>query len=492
MPLTSASALLEMLRAYGLLDSEHLEDLGRSHSTYYPTAQTLAKELVRRGWLTVYQVNQLLQDSGQDLIVGPYVLLDRLGQGGVSQVFKAYHPKSGRLLALKVIRPELLSNPEALGRFHREMRAVAQLNHPNIVNGFNISLDGDRNFFGMEFVDGTDLRKLVELAGALPVPQACDYMRQAALGLQHAHEHGLIHRDIKPANLLLSAAGSRIKILDMGLALFKDTAEEVLTRAPIGSADYLAPEQAQDSHRVDIRADIYSLGCTFYYLLTANAPFADARSAAQKLIAHCSRQAKPVRALRPEVPAEVAAVIDKTLAKDPAQRYQTPAEVAEALAAWELKPAPGPSELQPSSGAPAAYVNPKTTRVVRRPVLPPAPLKETRPLRRPVPATVSAGAPALSLGPAGAAGEEKKVSGPFLSTKRVLTPFFLRADCPPDDVPPARPLEPRTAPAVPSAAVASTGPAGVSGVQGYRWAFWLVVALTGLACVATGLILRQY
>src|SRR5262249_31228812 len=234
--------------------------------------KALARDLIRREWLTVYQVNKLLQGRGQELFLGPYLLLQRLGEGGMGKIFKARHQRLRRIVALKVIRKERLDTPNALGRFYNEIRAVAQLAHPNIVRAYDADEVDGKHFFTMEYVEGTDLAQVLKKQGRLPVALACDYVRQAALGLQHAFERGLVHRDIKPGNWLVSTAGV-VKIRDVGLArrcLDEEDENGPLTRegAVMGTVDYLAPEQARDSHAADVRSDLYSLGCTFYHLLT--------------------------------------------------------------------------------------------------------------------------------------------------------------------------------------------------------------------------------
>ena len=199
----------------------------------------------------------------------------------MGQVFKARNWKLGRIVALKLIRKERLDSPDAIRRFQREVRAAAALSHPNIVLAYDADQIGGTHLLVMECIEGaSDLAKLVKKNGPLPVAQACEYIRQAALGLQHAFERGLVHRDIKPANLLLTADGKTVKILDMGLARLDQKAGDgeassTMTQegAVMGTPDYIAPEQAMESHTVDIRADLYSLGCTFYYLLTAKVPF---------------------------------------------------------------------------------------------------------------------------------------------------------------------------------------------------------------------------
>src|SRR5262249_14799821 len=247
---------------------------------------------------------------------GGYVLLERLGEGGMGQVFKARHQNLGRAVALKVIRSERLG-PDAVRRCQRELRAMARLSHSSIVHAYDAGEVGGVLFFTMEYVEGTDLQKLVRLAGPLPVARACGFMRQAALALQHAHEQGLVHRDVKPANLLLTAAGG-IKLLDLGLARLKhgpgDPESSTLTQEGevMGTPDFMAPEQTVESHRADIRADLYSLGGTLYFLLTGRVPFPGG-SVGEKLVKHQLREPEPLAALRPEVPAALAAVVQKLM-----------------------------------------------------------------------------------------------------------------------------------------------------------------------------------
>src|SRR3954462_10272455 len=217
MAVSSTAPLVDALCQYRLVDTAHLEEL-KAIQARFPDPKALAGELIRRGWLTPYQANQLLQGRGQELLLGSHFLLERLGEGGMGQVFKAKNWKLGRIVALKLIRKERLDNPDAIRRFEREVRSAAALSHPNIVLAHDADQIGGTHLLVMEYVEGTDLAKLVNKNGPLPVPQACEYIRQAALGLQHAHERGMVHRDIKPANLLLTANGSVVKILDMGLA----------------------------------------------------------------------------------------------------------------------------------------------------------------------------------------------------------------------------------------------------------------------------------
>ena len=250
-------------------------------------------------------------------------------------VYRAEHRLMDRPVALKVIRGDLLGNEAMVERFRREVKAAARLaSHPNIVAAYDAEQAGETHMLVMEFIEGTDLARLVDRRGPLPVGEACEYARQAALGLQHAFEDGMVHRDIKPQNLMRTTRG-QIKILDFGLARF---ASEVGSHAGVtaegmvlGSADYIAPEQIDDPHAADIRADIYSLGCTLYFLLAGQPPFPDG-SLIQKLRAHSEKTPRPLAEIRADVPPELARVVERMMAKDPARRFQTPDEVARALA----------------------------------------------------------------------------------------------------------------------------------------------------------------
>ncbi|HEV3259868.1 MAG TPA: protein kinase [Gemmataceae bacterium] len=334
----STEAFVDALREHRLLEPGQLDELTTDLQGRFSDPTAFAQEMLGRGWLTPYQVEQLLAARGQDLLLGPYILLDRLGEGGMGQVFQAYQRRLGRTVAVKTIRQDRLRHPGAVHRFQREIRAAAQLNHPNIIHIHDADRAGEIYFFVMEYVVGTDLHQLVERHGPLPAVQACDYIRQAALGLQHAHEHGLIHRDIKPANLLLSTKGSIIKVLDMGLALLhqddarRQTSSELTQEGTaMGTVDYMAPEQALDAHGVDTRADIYSLGCTLYHLLAGYPPFSGG-TMAQKLLWHQQVDPAGIEHDRADLPEALPGVLRKMIAKRPEDRYQVPAEVVIALA----------------------------------------------------------------------------------------------------------------------------------------------------------------
>jgi serine/threonine protein kinase/WD40 repeat protein len=328
-----AIPLLDRLRDSGLLQSEQLEQLGQLPETQRKDPNSLGRFVYQQGWLSKYHINQIASGKGRDLSVGPYLVLDRLGEGGMGQVFRAQHQHMQRIVALKVIRKENLGSPDAVKRFYQEVQAAAQLTHPNIVVAYDAGQVGNTHYFAMELVEGIDLSRLVKESGPVPLALACDYVRQAAAGLQHAHERCLVHRDIKPANLLLSVVNGKgtVKILDMGLARFHGGEREkgiTQTGQVIGTPDYLAPEQAMDSRAADIRSDIYSLGCTLYYLLSARPPFTG-ETLTQVLIQHQMDEA-PLEKLG--VPEGLQDVLGKMMAKKPEDRYQTPAEVESALA----------------------------------------------------------------------------------------------------------------------------------------------------------------
>ena len=352
MSIDSVETLVDTLRYERLLAPDQLVQLTEDVLAGYDGPRGLAKYLVQLGWLTVYQINHLFEGHAQDLVLGPYCIVDRLGEGGVSEVYKALDGRRDRHVALKVLRQDLRSKPDAVRQFERELKAVTRLSHPNIIRTFDASRVGSTHYFAMEFIEGTDLGKVVQLSGPLGIGEACDYIRQVASGLQHAHQLGLVHRDIKPANLFLvhppgydkpangtwkRPADPVIKILDWGLARLQGVADEAEASDPssagreegmlIGTADYIAPEQSRDPRLVDIRADIYSLGCTLYYLLTGQPPF-PGTSLMQKILQHQQEEPPRVQMLRPDVPDDLADILQKMLAKHPESRYQIPLAVS--------------------------------------------------------------------------------------------------------------------------------------------------------------------
>ncbi len=267
-----------------------------------------------------------------------YEIKQELGRGGMGVVYLAHNRLMGRDEVLKVMGRHIMERPGVLERFLREIRAVAKLRHPNIVTAYHATRIGENFVLAMEYVEGLDLSQMVKAKGALPVAHACFYAHEAALGLQHAHEEGLVHRDMKPGNLMLSYSYKKskatVKILDFGLARVTREGKVDLRLTSegqaLGTPDYIAPEQIVDATTADIRADIYSLGGTLYHLLTGRPPF-QASSLYDMYQAHMSRDADPLNFVRPEVPAELAALVAKMMAKDVGRRFQEPKEVAEAL-----------------------------------------------------------------------------------------------------------------------------------------------------------------
>ncbi len=302
-----------------------------------------------------------------------YEVLGLIGKGGMGDVYRARHRKMERTVALKVINRGLVQKAEAIDRFHREVKAAAQLSHPNIVTSHDADHAGDFHFMVMEFIEGVDLSQTVKKRGALPVAEACDYIRQAAMGLQHAHERGMVHRDIKPHNMMVTQ-DRVVKILDFGLASLAPQATPgepisedangnlTVAGAIMGTPDFISPEQARDARQVDGRSDIYSLGMTLYYLLAGRAPFGEG-SAIEKLKKQAEAEPEPLSRFREDVPAELENIIHRMTAKKPAERFQSPQEVADALQpfASELpivsKPQPAPQKTRAAGGSIVKWIS---------------------------------------------------------------------------------------------------------------------------------------
>lgn len=371
MPPQTANQLLDWLVEHGFLSEARAAPL-RTPPADFPNARALASVLIQRKWLEPYQANQILQGHGEMLVLGPYRLLERLGEGAMGQVFKAWNPKLERIQAVKMIHKEHLASRKAMERFRREMETASHLDHPNIVLVRDADEVDNRPYMVMDYVDGTDLSRMVKESGPLPIAHAVDFIRQAADGLQHAHDRGVIHRDIKPGNLLVARDGT-VKILDFGLARFQTSEGEAgrLTQfgSVLGTVDYIAPEQAENAQAADHRSDIYSLGCTLYFILTARAPFPGA-TMVERVSARMVGKPPSVRAVRPEVPRGLDSVLQKMMARDPAERYPSAREVARALAPF--------GEQAAAAGAPEAPL----AQPVSSPVFVPAP--QGVPLAQPV------------------------------------------------------------------------------------------------------------
>jgi serine/threonine protein kinase len=334
---TSIADFLDTVRKSGVVESQALEGVLqqlRAAGTLPEDPRGLAVQLIRAGLLTPFQARFLLVGKWRNLLLaGKYKLLELIGAGGMGNVYRAEHIFMRRKVAIKVLPTHLTEYPSAVQRFYREARAVAALDHPNIVRAHDVDREGHLHFIVMEYVDGISLQELVKQNGPLSVGRSVHYICQAAAGLQHAHEAGWVHRDVKPGNMLVDRQGA-IKILDLGLARLFDNENDQLTKQHegktlLGTADYLAPEQALTGE-VDIRSDIYSLGCSLYYLLAGQPPFPKGTTS-QKLLAHQMENPTPIREIRAEVPEELAAVLERMMDKAPDQRYGTPAEALEAL-----------------------------------------------------------------------------------------------------------------------------------------------------------------
>jgi serine/threonine protein kinase len=348
---TTASEFVDLVLKSGVVEEsrvrEFLKKLAETGGGIPPDPARLAGLMVHDGLLTYFQAEQILQGKYKRFTIGKYKVLEKIGSGGMGQVFLCEHILMRRKVAIKVLPTTKAQDPAGLERFYREARAIAAVDHPNLVRAYDIDQAENLHFLVMEYVDGVSLQELVKKIGPLPVLRACHYIYGAAVGLNHVHEIGLIHRDIKPSNILVDRNGM-VKILDLGLARFFHDSDELTKKYDeniLGTADYLSPEQAVDSHTVDIRTDIYSLGATFYYLLTGQPPFPEG-TVTQKLIWHQTRDPKPISAFRADVPPEIIAIIDKMMRKKPQERYQTPAELMQALAPWVAVPIPPPSEQE--------------------------------------------------------------------------------------------------------------------------------------------------
>jgi serine/threonine-protein kinase len=373
----TAAEFLALLRKSGLVAPLDLEAYLIQADALPTEAARLATRLTDHGLLTDFQARQLLLGKWRGFFLGNYKVLRPIASGGMGRVLLCQHTGMDRLVALKVLSARHGLDPVALRRFQREARASGSLDHPNIVRAYDMGQQDALFYLALEYVEGASLGELVRRQGPLPVAQAAECARQAALGLQHAHQAGWVHRDVKPDNLLLSASGL-VKILDLGLVRSLAEPADLLTRAHeakhiLGTLDYLSPEQVRQSSAVDGRSDIYSLGATLYYLLTARPPFATGL-VAHKLLSHLIEEAEPVRSLRADVPDGLAAVLHRMLEKDPARRHQDAGDVAEALAPWATPgSAVGERLLRGEPAAPPASLPS---------LAPPCPLARRRPVPR--------------------------------------------------------------------------------------------------------------
>jgi serine/threonine protein kinase len=336
MPITTAEEFLSVLERSNLLSPAEFAE-AREIAKDYTDATHFAKALIRNQIISNWQAGHMLAGRASFLL-GKYKLISLLGRGGMGSVFLAAHVVMHRKVALKFIPAKIARNPAALERFLVEARTIALLDHSNIVRAYSVDNEGERYYLVMEYVEGMDLQRAVEEYGPLDLEASADYIRQAADGLAHAHKRNMIHCDIKPSNLIVTEEGV-VKILDMGLArLTHDKPATAEAGVPdnhvLGSVDYLAPEQALSTPDFNHRADIYSLGCTLYFLLTGHPPFPTG-TLAQRIVKHQTLEPAEIGRERPEVPANLVAICKKMMAKNPADRYQTAAEVRDVLGAWQ-------------------------------------------------------------------------------------------------------------------------------------------------------------
>jgi serine/threonine protein kinase len=335
----SAKSFLKLLGRSGIVAENRLKQElsklsekagGRSVNT-----GDLASHLIESGLITQWHTDKLLAGKYKGFFLGKYKLLGHLGSGGMSSVYLAQHRISDQLRAIKVLPRKRVTDKSYLDRFYLEARAAASLDHQNVVRIYDICNESDTHYMVMEYVKGKDLHEMVKDHGPLDLEQAARYTAQAAEGLTHAHERDLVHRDIKPANLLKTDNGE-VKILDLGLALVNQEDTESLTvlynEKVMGTADYLSPEQAVNSHEVDHRADIYSLGCTLYYLITGHPPF-NKGTLAQRIAMHQTQDPPDIRESRPECPAALVDICQRMMEKKADDRYQTCAAIQSDLLA---------------------------------------------------------------------------------------------------------------------------------------------------------------
>ena len=335
----SVDQLVEEIAATGLLRAEAIHELlARTAADRHPrTRHDLLALLEAAGLLTRWQAAQLATGGKIPLVLDTYVLLDRIGAGGMGEVFKAEHRRMERIVALKLLHGHRIDSPETLERFLREAKAAGRLVHPNIVHAYDADEALGHHFLVMEFVDGCDLAELGRRR-RIQIDEAARYILQAARGLDFAHRQGVVHRDIKPANLLLDSSGV-VKILDMGIARLEpavrqgsDETEAQLTEAGLimGTVDFMSPEQALDFRNADARSDIYSLGCTLFYLI-AGKPAYSGKTVVEKIFAHRDIPLPSLRAARDDVPEPLDAIAARMMAKERAARFQTMADVIAAL-----------------------------------------------------------------------------------------------------------------------------------------------------------------
>jgi serine/threonine protein kinase len=330
----SIQDLLRNLTESGLLTDEEVSTFHESLGPRSPeSAEELAKELVRQNHLTKLQAAAVLKGKTRNLVFGDYIVLEKIGAGGMGQVFKARHKPTRKLVAMKVLSAEAVSNRRLIERFKKEAKAIGRLKHPNVVRAYEAGKINKIRYLVMEFVDGENMLARVKRKGPLSIDEVVNCILQASRGLDYAHQKGIIHRDIKPSNLLRDRTNGRVKVVDLGLARVQEPDEDSedqirLTMAGqmLGTARFMAPEQVEDARKADVRSDIYSLGCTMYYLLRGKAPFSG-ETVAHTLMAHVSAPIPDLCRKRPDAPEWLGKVFNRMMAKKPKDRYQSMADL---------------------------------------------------------------------------------------------------------------------------------------------------------------------
>lgn len=332
----SIQELLKNLTESGLLSDDEISTIHDSVNSRADirSAESFARELVRQNRLTKLQAAAVLKGKTRNLVFGEYVVLEKVGSGGMGQVFKARHRPTGKLVAVKVLSADAVKNRRLIERFKKEARAVARLKHPNIVRAYEAGKINRIRYLVMEYVEGENMLARVKRKGPLPVDECIRSILEAARGLDYAHQKGVIHRDIKPSNLLRDRLTGRVKVLDMGLARVDEADEdEVRLTMPgqmLGTARFMSPEQVEDARKADVRSDIYSLGCTLYFLMRSKAPYSG-ETVAHTLMAHVSSPIPDLCQKRPDAPEWLGEIFKKMLAKKPRDRFQTMGELVQSI-----------------------------------------------------------------------------------------------------------------------------------------------------------------
>lgn len=330
----SIQEFLKNLTESDLLSDDEMSTIRDSIGSDVKSAESFARELVRRDHLTKLQAAAVLKGKTKNLVFGEYVVLEKIGSGGMGQVFKARHRPTGKNVAVKVLSADAVKNRRLIQRFKKEARAVARLKHPNIVRAYEAGKINRIRYLVMEYVEGENMLARVKRKGPLSVNECIRSVLEAARGLDYAHQKGVIHRDIKPSNLLRDKSTARVKVLDMGLARVDEPDEdEIRLTMPgqmLGTARFMSPEQVEDARKADVRSDVYSLGCTLYFLLRSKAPYSG-ETVAHTLMAHVSAPIPDLCKKRPDTPQWLGDVFQKMLAKKPRDRFQTMGELVQRI-----------------------------------------------------------------------------------------------------------------------------------------------------------------